>query len=223
MSELDEIRTSVANIRLAKREYRALDFKDVEKYCFAKRDEALTIFLEMEDFIQKNLDIFYTTKDNWTKRREENSNYGMKNEHNRVHVYFASDYKQYVWIDNGIMFIVNAGKVVYISKMEERLAPKENTAFDNHKFNYFCEWVDGRHPEEGYSRYSFYPRIENYFSCATPATFVQWSNLKRKVDEDYENAVECRKLLAQAVKEIQEDEQKYLDGIRALKESSKAA
>ena len=28
-----------------------MDFKDVEQYCIAKRDETLTIFLEMENFI----------------------------------------------------------------------------------------------------------------------------------------------------------------------------
>ena len=48
-------------------------------------------------------------------------------------------------------------------------------------------------------------------------------DLKNKVDEDHKNAVECRNLLIQAVKEIQEDELKYLEGIRELKASSKEA
>jgi hypothetical protein len=222
MSELDELSKCVVEIRATRYDYEGLDFKDVEQYCIAKRDETLTIFLEMENFIQKNMDIFYRPNDTWVKRAS-NSNYGMVNEHNRVAVFQNGKGQYYVWIDRGIVFFVNAGVVVYISKMMQRGEPW-NTAFDNFKFHYFPEFdEDGKHPTEGYSRLSFYPRMANYFPKENPVTFSDWSNLKKRVDEDYQNAIEVRNLLIQAVKEIQEDEQEHLNEIKALKESSKEA
>lgn len=223
MSELDELSESVVSIRAARYDYEGLDFKDVEKYCIAKRDETLTIFLEMENFIQKNLDIFYRPTDTWVKRASASDNYGMVNDHNRVVVFQNGKGQHYVWIDKGIVFSLNAGVVVYISKMTAR-AEMWNTAFDDFKFHYFPEFDEaGKHPTEGYARFSFFPRMENYFPGEHPVTFNDWSNLKRRVDEDYQNAIEVRNLLIQAVKEIQEDEQKHLDGIKSLKESSKEA
>ena len=220
MSELDELSKSVVEIRAARYDYEGLDFKDVEKYCIAKRDETLTIFLEMENFIQKNLDVFYRPTDTFVKRAS-NSNYGMVNGHNQVCV-FPNDY--YIWIDKGIMFSLNDGKVVYISKMIDKSGTRWNTAFDNFKFHYFPEFDEaGERPTEGYTRLSFFPRMANYFPKENPVTFSDWSNLKRRVDEDYQNAIEVRNLLIQAVKEIQEDEQEHLNGIKALKESSKEA
>ena len=222
MSELDELNQSVVEIRAARYDYEGLDFNDVGQYCIEKRDETLTIFLEMENFIQKNLDIFYRPNETCVKRTS-NSNYGMVNGHNRVCVFPDGKNKHYIWVDRGIMFFLNDGKVVYISKMIAR-GEKWNTAFDNFKFHYFPEFDEaGKHPTEGYTRLSFFPRMENYFPKENPVTFSDWSNLKKRVDEDYNNAVDCRNLLVQAVKGIQEDEQKYLDGIRALKESSKEA
>ena len=222
MSELDELSESVVAIRAARYDYKGLDFKDVEKYCIAKRDETLTIFLEMENFIQKNLDVFYRPTDKWVKRAS-NSNYGMVNEHNRVCVFPNGKNQHFIWIDRGIMFFLNDGKVVYISKMVDKRGEKWNTAFDNFKFHFFDEFENGQHPAEGYTRLSFYPSIEHYFPNASPVTFNEWSALKKKVDEDYNNVVDCRNLLIQAVKEIQEDELKYLEGIRELKASSKEA
>ena len=224
MSELDELSLSLATIRLAKREYRVMDFKDVEKYCIAKRDETLTIFLEMESFIQKNLDIFYNPDDKWVKRSSASNDYGMVNEHNRVVAFQYVQGQYYIWIDGGIVFYLNAGVVVYISKMIERSGMKWNCASDNLRFHYFPEFDEkGKRPTEGYTRFSFFPRMENYFPKENPVTFSDWSDLKKRVDEDYRNAVECRNFLIQAVKEIQEDEQEHLNGIKALKESSKEA
>jgi hypothetical protein len=224
MSELDEMALSLATIRLARREYRVMDFKDVEKYCIAKRDETLTIFLEMENFIQKNLDIFYNPDDRWVKRAAASNNYGMANDHNRVVAFQNAKGHYYIWIDKGIMFSLNDGNVVYISKMVDKHGEKWNTAFDNFKFHYFPEFDEsGERPTDGYTRLSFFPRMANYFPKENPVTFNDWCNLKRRVDEDYQHAIEVRNLLIQAVKEIQEDEQKHLDGIKALKESSKEA
>ena len=223
MSELDELSKCVVEIRAARYDYEGLDFKEVERYCIEKRDEALTIFLEMENFIQKNLDVFYRPTDTWVKRTAASNNYGMKNEHNRVCVFPNGKNQYYVWIDRGIVFYLNAGKVVYISKMVDKRGEKWNTAFDNHKFHFFDEFENGQHPTEGYTRLSFYPSIANYFTNASPVTFNEWSALKKNVDDDYENAVDCRNLLIQAVREIQEDELNYLEGIRELKASSKEA
>ena len=223
MSELDELSKCVVEIRAARYDYEGLDFKEVERYCIEKRDETLTIFLEMENFIQKNLDVFYRPNDKWVKRAAASNNYGMKNEHNRVCVFPNGKNQYYIWIDGGIMFFLNDGKVVYISKMVDK-GEKWNTAFDNFKFHFFDEFENGQHPTEGYTRLSFYPGIANYFPNENPpVTFHEWSALKNKVDEDHKNAVECRNLLIQAVKEIQEDELKYLEGIRELKASSKEA
>lgn len=223
MSELDELNQSVVEIRAARYDYEGLDFKDVEQYCIVKRDETLTIFLEMENFIQKNLDIFYRPNDTWVQRASASNNYGMVNDHNRVVVFQNGKGQYYVWIDRGIVFCLNAGVVVYISKMIAR-GERWNTAFDDFKFHYFPEFDEnGKHPTEGYTRLSFFPRMANYFPKENPVTFNDWSNLKRRVDEDYQNAIEVRNLLIQAVKEIQEDEQTHLDGIKALKESSKEA
>lgn len=222
MSELDELSECVVAIRAARYDYEGLDFKEVERYCIEKRDETLTIFLEMENFIQKNLDIFYRPTDTWVQRAS-NSNYGMVNDHNRVVVFQNGKGQYYAWIDRGIVFYVNGSMVVYISKMIPR-GERWNTAFDNFKFHYFPEFdKTGNHPTEGYTRLSFFPRMENYFPKENPVTFSDWSKLKKRVDEDYQNAIEVRNLLIQAVKEIQEDEQKHLDGIKALKESSKEA
>lgn len=224
MSELDELSESVVAIRAARYDYEGLDFKDVEKYCIAKRDETLTIFLEMENFIQKNLDVFYRPTDKWVKRAAASNNYGMKNEHSRVCVFPNGRNQYYIWVDRGIMFFLNDGKVVYISKMVDKHGEKWNTAFDNFKFHFFDEYDEaGEHPKEGYTRLSFFPRMENYFPKENPVTFSDWSNLKRRVDEDYQHAIEVRNLLIQAVKEIQEDELNYLEGIRKLKASSKEA
>lgn len=223
MSELDELNKSVVEIRAARYDCEGLDFKDVERYCIDKRDETLTIFLEMENFIQKNLDIFYRPNDTLVKRAS-NPNYGMVNEHNRVCVFPNGKNQYYVWIDKGIMFYLNAGEVVYISKMVANREEKWNTAFENLNFHFFDEFENGHHPTEGYARMSFYPNIANYFpNICPPVTFNEWSALKKNVDEDYNNAVDCRNLLIRAVKEIQEDELKYLDGVRALKASSKEA
>ena len=223
MSELDELSKCVVEIRAARYDYEGLDFKEVEKYCIAKRDETLTIFLEMENFIQKNLDIFYRPNDTWVKRAS-NSNYGMVNEHNRVCVFPNGKNQYYIWVDKGIMFYLNEGEVVYISKMVDKRGEKWNNAFDNHKFHFFVEYENGQHPTEGYTRLSFYPSIANYFpNICPPVTFNEWSALKKNVDEDYKNAVDCRNFLIQAVREIQEDELKYLEGIRELKASSKEA
>lgn len=224
MSELDELSKCVVEIRAARYDYEGLDFKDVEKYCIAKRDETVTIFLEMENFIQKNLDIFYRPTDKWVMRAAASNNYGMVNEHNRVCVFPNGKNQYYIWVDMGIMFFLKDGKVVYISKMVDKRGEKWNTAFDNFKFNFFDEFDEnGNHPTEGYTRLSFFPSIEHYFPNANPVTFNDWCALKKKVDEDYKNAVDCRNLLIRAVKEIQEDELKYLEGIRELKASSKEA
>jgi hypothetical protein len=110
----------------------------------------------------------------------------------------------------------------YIRMLDCKRGEKWNTAFDNLKFHFFGEFENGQHSTEGYTRLSFYPSIANYFpNVCPPVTFNDWSALKKNVDEDYKNAVDCRNLLIQAVKEIQEDEQNYLMGIRELKASSK--
>lgn len=224
MPELDELSKSLATIRRAKREYRALDFKDVEGYCLAKRDDTLTIFLEMESFIQNNLDIFYNPDDRWVKRDKSRPSYGRSNEHNRVVSYRNVPGQYYIWIDQGIMFCLNEGNVVCISRMIDKSGTKWNCAFDVFKFHYFPGFDDtGMLPTEGYSRFSFMPTMEHYFPDESPVTFSDWSDLKKRVDSDYQNVIECRNLLIQAVNQIQEDEQKVLDVIKAIKESSKEA
>ena len=220
-NDFDELAIHLDKIREAKARYSALesDFKDVEAYCLAKRDDTLTMFLEMENFIEKNVDVFYNPKDTWVARGTV-SVFGQKNAHNRVVVYFYKDDVLRVWIDKGIVFALNKGKVVYISKMEDNGI--ENKESHNHKFRFFSEkTADGTMPTEGYARYGLCsPTFENYFpKRVKPTTYQEWKKFKSFVDEDYNAACECKKLLIQGVVQICEDERNYHNGIVELKAS----
>ena len=218
-NDFGELAIHLDKIREARERCSALDFKDVEAYCLAKRDDTLTMFLEMENFIEKNVDVFYNPYDKWEDRGSV-SVFGKKNAHNRVVIYFYRDDVLRVWIDKGIMFVLNEGKVVYISKMEDNGI--ENKESHNHRFRFFNEWTDkGAVPTEGYARYGLRsPTFENYFpKAAKPTTFHQWKKFKSFVDEDYNAACECKKLLIKGVVQICEDERNYHNGIVELKAS----
>jgi len=229
MSELDELSESVVEIRATRFDYECVDFKDVERYCIAKWDETLYIFLEMQHFIQTNLDVFVRTLDVLSPRSKGNPEFGRTNGRNRVCHFGGSDFlsarnvcKHLVWVDGGIAFLLNGKTVVGISKMN----PKEddwvwNTCRELHTFNFFSDWSVEDTPNKGYTRFDSAPTVEDRFRNEHPSTFEGWKSLKEKVDEDYKDALECKNLLVKAVKGIQEDERKYLDGIRELKSSSK--
>ena len=224
-----DLGATIAEIHFMRNERRLLEFADVERYCIAKWDETLCVFLEMQHFIQSNLDVFVDSDDVLSPRSRGNPEFGRTNGRNRVCHFGGNDFlsarnvcKHLVWVDGGIAFLLNGKTVVGISRMN--LKEEEwvwNTCRELHTFNFFSDWSIEDTPNKGYTRFDSAPTMEDRFRNEHPSTFEDWKSLKERVDEDYKDALECKNLLVQAVKGIQEDERKYLDGIRELKANSK--
>jgi len=208
--------TCLESIRETRKRLSSCDFQGIERYLIGKRDKTIMLFLELGEIIEKNIDIFFCPNIRW-RDRFSNKSFGKETGQNPVHFYVQGDGILYVWLDKGILFIWNekTKRAVFISHNKGGTTDY-HTYNTYHGFHFFDEWVNGGYPSNGYERFSVTPTMENYFPKEQPIFLQDYMKLKEKVDDDYENALLCKQLLEEGLKEILESEKKYLRGMREL-------
>ena len=212
MTDLDSIASDI----LSRREklYK-LDFHDVEEYCLSKREDTLALLLEMSEWIEKNIGLFYT--DAVYQERGFSKWDGLICPMNRVCMY-RGDASTRIWIDNGLHFWWNRAtkRVVFISNSKSaNMSQKDAGKYKS--YNFFGEPDNEDEFKQGYERF--------FDPCHLPidifkrklVEYDDYKKLKEDVDADWALALETKQCLIDAVKGICEDEQNYMDAAMRLK------
>ena len=213
MTDLDSIASDI----LSRREkiYK-LDFHDVEEYCLSKREDTLALLLEMSEWVEKNIGLFYVNAAVYRDRGFDKWD-GMTCPMNRVCMY-KGDAATRIWIDNGLHFWWNrtTRRVVFISNSNiAEISPKDAGKYKS--YNFFKEPDGVDEFKQGYERF--------FDPCHLPidifkrklTEYDDYKKLKEDVDADWSLALETKQCLIDAVKDICEDEQKYLDAAMMLR------
>lgn len=184
---------------------------DFKAYCVAKHEACLTILVEMEDFLERNIGIFLDGIGVWDKLNNGN----LFNISNKLRKAFsARDEHVAIWFHRGLYFkySMRTKKVTYISTRE-----------DNGRMDASCDhisyyFIPNSETDEGLSSLLKAPTFETYFSNIkfNPYDLDRALTLKENVDYDYELASRTRKNLIAAVRNLLVVEKSHLDGIVKL-------
>ena len=194
------------------------ELEKVVAYCIDKHDESLKKLLEMEVFLEKNIDLFYRPSLPLVPRCVSNTNYGYSNPMNKVVIRVDSDRAIVkIWIDHGLMFwyIPKTNRVTFIGhNLDDPTRPcdrGEHCNYDGqyHTYNFFDTWDNnGEYPKEGYDRFFIQP-TSLAIDMDRVNSYEYVSALKKKVDDDHKNVLRTCQCLVDAVLDIRKREIDY--------------
>lgn len=218
--EQKDVNSWVKELKKIRKEVEHINFSDVADYCVARREETIKLFLEMAKFIEDNIDVFYNPDWKWVA---SNKCYdALKNLYNPVLGYSKSN-KEYIhfWIPGGLKFLyhLTSKRVLWITHEHGLPTSSRDTSPDMEKwkYNFFDFWKNGgQYPIEGYEQYVKTPAYESYFG-KKPDFPQAYFHLKKKVDEDWENAKICRACLKEAIVTIHSCDRDLLKEINSMK------
>lgn len=224
-SQLDNLSGKLRNIKETRNEIYAISFDSVVQYCIDIHDKTLTRLLEMQGFIEAHMGLFWNPDETLVKRDERDCRFGFKNFRNKVVVY-KNEIKNVldVWIDGGLCFWYNlkTKKVVFIGNnlncSQEQIGwsdERGNLEGQYCEYHFFDCWDNGNYPKEGYERFFIHP-TSLPVEPGTERSYEKASELKRKVDEDWEEVNQTYKCLVDCVEQIQKDEAEYLANMNQL-------
>ena len=208
----------IKDLREVRKEVEQTNFSDIADYCVARREETIKLFLEMSKFIEDNIDVFYNPAWKWVQTSKCNN--ALMNINNPVLGYSKNPDFIHLWIPGGIKFLLRLSdkRVLWIShERHPRYTHSEtNSDMEKWRYNFFTFWDAGQYPGFGYEKYVKTPAYENYFGNR-PETPQGYFNLKKKVDEDWENAKVCRDCLKEAIVTIHTCDKELLTQIKNVK------
>lgn len=216
---LDELSQDLKSIRDNRVDInkKSLELDKVVEYCIDRHDRSLTKLLEMERFLEQNLDLFYIPEDTFIQRSSSDKNWGCRNYRNNVLMYRnASGTIVQLWLDHGLTFwyVPQTKKVVYIGhNLDEKVSYigsgiSGNSSCHHVAYNFFPMYVDGNFPSDGYERF-FVPPTSLSIDSRSLTSYEYVSELKKKVDADHENVIKACKCLVDAVLDIRKCELDY--------------
>lgn len=210
----------LTHIRKTHKEIGRTKFDDIANYCVARREETIKLFLEMSKFIEDNLDVFYNPDWKWVP---SNRCYDAQmNNYNPVHIYSSNDKNNmHIWIPGGLKFLLHlpSKRVLWITHEQGVTDASFNGTspdMEKWKYNFFKFWDGGSYPAFGYEKYVKTPTFETYFG-AMPKFPQEYFDIKKKVDEDWENAKACRACIKKAIVAINDCGKKLLSNIKSMK------
>ena len=217
--EMAEVGSWVKEIRILRKKISDTKFDDIADYCVARREETIKLFMEMSKFIEDNLDVFYNP--NWEWVPSNKCWEAQMNKYNPVQTYKKTD-KDYlhIWISGGLKFLLrlSSKRVLWITHERELSSSSKDTTPDMEKwkYNFFNFWDGGEYPTEGYEKYVKTPTFETYFG-AKPKSPQEYIDIKRKVEQDWENAKACQACLKKAIIAINDCDKELLSNINSMK------
>ena len=227
MENLNTLNSLVSSIKSTRDVYKKSEFSDVEKYCIEKHKATFDILEELCQFIENNFEIFYNPDDKLSYRyhRTAYSNicYGRSNVHNRVVTSYESNRaKPNFWIDDRFSFTydITTKKVVFV----HNLNGLEKSPMDYNETEYGHNIYDKKKsPRSGTDAWCYFGEYDGRskwkkWDDFKISSFEEADNTKRYVDWDYENALDLVKQFTESIKEIAEDEAKYLTKINEVKD-----
>lgn len=222
--EQSSVNSWLEELRKIRKEVEQTNFNDVLDYCVARREETIKLFLEMSEFLEDNIDVFYNL--NWKWVQSDKYARAFMNEYNSVLGYSTDPKYIYNWIPLGIKFFydLEQKRVLWITH-ERYMQNEASTSPDMEcvKYNFFKFWTDGgKYPSLGYEKYVKTPTFENYFGEFPESPFGYFT-LKDWVDEDWKNANICKTCLKDAIFSILGQDKETLDRITSMKSDIVAA
>ena len=208
----------IKDLRETRKEVEQTNFSDIADYCVARREETIKLFLEMSQFIEDNMDVFYNPKWKWVQSNKCHN--ALMNSYNPVLGYSGSKESISLWIPGGIKFFFNLPekRVFWITHERYSDFKERDTSPDMErlKYNFFSFWDDGKYPSFGYEKYVRTPSFERYFGDL-PDSPHGYFNIKSKVDKDWENATICRTCIWEAIASIHTCDKELLSQIKNVK------
>ena len=208
LEQLDSMAKEIATLQTKILDTNLDDFK---AYCVAKHEACLTMLVEMEDFLERNIGIFLDGIGVWDKT--DNGNFF--NISNKLRKAYSSDGKRVsIWFHRGLYFryCLLTKKVTYISSRET------NDRMDaSSDYMAYC-FIPNSETDLGLSSLLNAPTFETYFPNVK---FNQYDldrarSIKERVDNDYAIACRSRKNLIAAIRNLLVVEKSHLDGIVEL-------
>lgn len=223
--EQDDVDSWLKDIRKTREEVEQTNFSDIVDYCVARREETIKLFLEMSTFLEDNIDVFYNP--NWKWVQSNKCHNALMNDHNPVLGYSGSKSTVNLWIPGGIKFFFNLSmkRVLWITheRYSDFNVDRGTTSdMERLRYNFFSFWNNGEYPLFGYEKYVCTPSFECYFG-ALPDSPHGYFNIKAKVDNDWENAMICKKCLKEAIVTIHDCDKELLSQIKNMKSDIKFA
>lgn len=230
--ELRELSKKVTYIEETRQKCSGVSFENVVQYCIDLHDKTLVKLLEMQKFLEDNMGLFDCPIIQWNQRLANNVNFGFGNTRNKVAVYLNREKNILtVWLDEGLYFWYNFNtkRVIFISNnlgcTRHHIDISNTGDTGNHSsqynhYNYFDCWKGGGYPEEGYERFFIQPTSLNVPAGAASSLEIA-TELKAKVEGDWQLAVNTYRCLIDAVEGIQKDEAAYLYKMKELIEGVK--
>ena len=229
---LDSLKGDIDTIRANRFDLDGLahQLEEVVNWCIDKHDESLKKLLEMEAFLEKNIDLFYRPYLPLVPRCTSNTNFGYKNPMNNVTIKVCNESTIVkIWIDHGLMFwyIPKTNRVTYIGhNLDEPARPCDrgeccNYEGQNHTYNFFDTWDDnGEYPKEGYDRFFIQP-TSLVIDMNRVNSFEYVLELKKKVEDDHKNVLRTCQCLVDAVQDIRAKELEYYYNMEDMVDSTK--
>jgi hypothetical protein len=216
--EQENVDSWIKELRKIRKEVEQTNFSDIADYCVARREETIKLFLEMAEFLENNIDVFYNPNWKWVQSSKYRD--ALMNINNPVLGYSRKSDFIHLWIPGGIKFLLRLsdGRVLWITheRHPRYIHSETNSDMERWHYNFFNFLDAGQYPGFGYEKYVKTPAYENYFGNR-PETPQGYFNLKQKVDEDWENAKVCRDCLKEAIASIHTCDKELLSQIKNVK------